>query len=227
MSMSGSFLDCTTSPDKHSHLHHGDGTKKGIAESDLLESNQQGGQNQSSTGTPSQSGKSRSMRYNHFMDFFQTESNYVGILDTIVTLFKEPLEKMADHNPVESLLNKSEIRAIFNNFQSIHEVHKKMLNFLQELQNNWSEDCLIGKIILDNRNDLLKAYPPYVNFFEQMKEALIHCDTQKPRFHAFLKINQAKPECGRQSLQDLMIRPVQRLPSISLLLNGRKRWMLF
>lgn len=53
-----------------------------------------------------------------------------------------------------------------------------------------------------------------------MREQLIQCDTQKPRFHAFLKINQAKPECGRQSFQDLMIRPVQRLPSISLLLNG-------
>lgn len=58
-----------------------------------------------------------------------------------------------------------------------------------------------------------------MNFFEQMKETLVHCDSNKPRFHAFLKINQAKPDCGRQSLQDLMIRPVQRLPSISLLLN--------
>lgn len=95
-----------------------------------------------------------------------------------------------------------------------------MLNTLKELQTNWSEDILIGQIILDNREALMKAYPSYVNFFEQMKEALIHCDTHKPRFHAFLKINQAKPECGRQSLQDLMIRPVQRLPSISLLLNG-------
>lgn len=52
-----------------------------------------------------------------------------------------------------------------------------------------------------------------------MKETLVQCDQTKPRFHAFLKINQAKPDCGRQSLQDLMIRPVQRLPSISLLLN--------
>ena len=53
-----------------------------------------------------------------------------------------------------------------------------------------------------------------------MKETLVQCDTQNPRFHAFLKINQAKAECGRQTLQDLMIRPVQRLPSISLLIKG-------
>lgn len=72
---------------------------------------------------------------------------------------------------------------------------------------------------MENKQALTKAYPPYVNFFEQMKETLLQCDQQKPRFHAFLKICQAKPECGRQSLQDLMIRPVQRLPSISLLMN--------
>lgn len=88
-----------------------------------------------------------------------------------------------------------------------------------ELQSDWSEDCLIGKIITDHREALIKAYPPYVNFFEQMRDALVQCDNQNPRFHAFLKINQAKAECGRQTLQDLMIRPVQRLPSICLLIS--------
>ncbi|CRK99988.1 CLUMA_CG013280, isoform A [Clunio marinus] len=164
--------------------------------------------------------KKFSMRHNHFMDFYHTESNYVGILETIVKLFKLPLEKMADENPDESdLLNKSEVKAIFSNFLPIYEVHRKMLNTLQEINSSWKEDCAIGQIILDNRDSLLKAYPPYVNFFEQMKTTLIEAAQSKPRFQAFLKINQAKPECGRQSLQDLMIRPVQRLPSISLLLN--------
>lgn len=90
---------------------------------------------------------------------------------------------------------------------------------LSELQSDWSEDCLIGKIIIDHREALIKAYPPYVNFFEQMRDALVQCDAQNPRFHAFLKANQSRPECGRQTLQDLMIRPVQRLPSISLLIT--------
>jgi hypothetical protein len=94
-----------------------------------------------------------------------------------------------------------------------------MLNCLQDINGAWKEESAIGQIILDNRDSLLKAYPPYVNFFEQMKTTLIDCAQKKPRFQAFLKINQAKSECGRQSLQDLMIRPVQRLPSISLLLN--------
>ncbi|XP_054086250.1 protein ECT2 isoform X2 [Zeugodacus cucurbitae] len=199
LSVSGSFFDCTTSPDKleagklHNEVH--------IETPTVCES------------TPAK----KSMRFNHFMDFFSTESNYVGILDTIVKLFKNPLEEIAETN--DALLNKSEIKSIFNNFLPIHEVHQCMLESLRALQSKWSEDCLIGDIILQHRDELTKAYPPYVNFFEQMKETLQQCDSQNPRFHAFLKINQTKPECGRQSLQDLMIRPVQRLPSISLLLN--------
>ena len=67
---------------------------------------------------------------------------------------------------------------------------------------------------------LLKTYPPFVNFYEKTKDAIVNCDKVKPRFHAFLKITQSKPECGRQTLVELFIRPVQRLPSTLLLLDG-------
>nr|XP_017016636.1 protein ECT2 isoform X3 [Drosophila kikkawai] len=197
LSVSNSFFDCTTSPDKLE------------AADKLLHAEPEA----SDVSTPAK----KSMRFNHFMDFFTTESNYVGILDTILNLFKNKLEELAETN--DPLLNKSEIKTIFGNFLPIHEVHQSMLEHLRKLHANWREDCLIGDIIIQHRDELIKAYPPYVNFFEQMKEQLQYCDREYPRFHAFLKINQTKPECGRQGLQDLMIRPVQRLPSISLLLN--------
>lgn len=164
--------------------------------------------------------KKFSMRHNHFMDFFHTETNYVGILKTIVEFFKEPLEKIAKESPDQSdLLNKSELSLIFSNFLPIYQVHVKMLNTLNEINSSWKEEAAIGQIILENSDALLRAYPSYVNDFELMKATLVQSAQTKPRFQAFLKMNQAKPECGRQSLQELMIRPVQRLPSISLLLN--------
>ncbi|CAH1405037.1 unnamed protein product [Nezara viridula] len=98
--------------------------------------------------------KNLSARHQVFLELLQTESNYVGILNTIMTA-----------------------------------------------------------------PDLVKAYPPFVNFFETTREMLVKCDEQKPRFHAFLKARQTRAECGRQSLVELLIRPVQRLPSISLLLS--------
>ena len=66
---------------------------------------------------------------------------------------------------------------------------------------------------------MLKTYPSFSNFFENTKATLVECDGKYPRFHAFLKRCQSRPECKRQSLAELLIRPVQRLPSISLLLN--------
>lgn len=217
LSVSGSFLDCTNSP---SMKHDSKGTEIHLFFFSLsaffdhyflyLDFDC------SMENTP-KTKKQKSMRFNHFMDLYSTESNYVGILHTIVSEFQKPLEYMVDTD--EELLNKSELRSIFNNFSPIYEVHLQMLNHFKELQSNWTDTCLIGKIILDHRDALAKAYPPYVNFFEQMKDTLQQCIAQNPKFHAFLKINQSKPECGRQTLQDLMIRPVQRLPSMSLLIN--------
>lgn len=176
--LSDSLIDCTTSPDKNDSVK-------------LYEN-----------VSPAVDVKKFSMRRNHFMDFYHTESNYVSILETIVNLFKNPLEKIAEENPDQhDLLNKSELKSIFGTFLPIYEIHKKMLTKLNEINNNWSEECGIGEVFLENRDRLLKAYPPYINFFEQMKATVIQCEQKKPRFQAFLKLNQTKPECGRQTLQ--------------------------
>lgn len=132
-------------------------------------------------------------------------------------MFKKHLEEMPEE---EALLNNTELKIIFGNLPPIYETHLKMLDELKWTSMHWSEDKSIGNIILKYSTDLLKAYPPFINFFEEMKEMLTQCDANKPRFHAFLKACQTRPECGRQGLQDLMIRPVQRLGSISLLLSG-------
>nr|XP_033332116.1 protein ECT2 isoform X2 [Megalopta genalis] len=192
LSVSGSFLDCTASPDKP-----------------LLDEVE-------AVNTDS-SRKNLSPRHQVFLELVQTESNYVGILSTIMTLFKSPLEDLIDTSG--ELLNGTEAKIIFGNFPPIYDVHKKMLEELRYSATHWMEDISIGNIFLKFAPDLVKAYPPYVNFFENTKEMLDQCDQNKPRFHAFLKVCQTKPECGRQSLKELLIKPVQRLPSISLLLN--------
>lgn len=191
LSVSGSFLDCTASPEK--------------CLNDLPES------------SPAiETRKALTARQQVVMELVQTESNYVNILNTIMTMFKKHLEDMSEE---EALLNNTELKIIFGNLPLIYETHIKMLEELRWTSVHWTEERSIGNIILKYSTDLLKAYPPFVNFFEEMKEMLLLCDANKPRFHAFLKACQTRPECGRQKLQDLLIRPVQRLPSISLLLN--------
>uniref|UniRef100_A0A8D0H7N7 Epithelial cell transforming 2 n=1 Tax=Sphenodon punctatus TaxID=8508 RepID=A0A8D0H7N7_SPHPU len=160
----------------------------------------------------------QSARWQVAKELYQTESNYVDILTTVIQLFQVPLEKEGQLGG--PILAPEEIKTIFGSIPDILDVHIKIKEDLEDLMINWSESKSIGDIILKYSKDLLKTYPPFVNFFEMSKETITRCEKQKPRFHAFLKINQAKPECGRQSLAELLIRPVQRLPSVALLLNG-------
>ncbi|XP_012871612.1 PREDICTED: protein ECT2 [Dipodomys ordii] len=136
-------------------------------------------------------------------------------------LFQVPLEEEGQRGG--PILAPEEIKTIFGSIPDIFDVHTKIKDDLEDLIVNWDESKSIGDIFLKYSKDLVKTYPPFVNFFEMSKETIIKCEKQKPRFHAFLKINQAKPECGRQSLVELLIRPVQRLPSVALLLNDLKK----
>ncbi|KFU94567.1 Protein ECT2 [Chaetura pelagica] len=163
----------------------------------------------------------QSARWQVAKELYQTESNYVDILTTIIQLFQVPLEKEGQLGG--PILAQEEIKTIFGSIPDILDVHTKIKEDLEDLMVNWTESRSIGDIILKYSKDLLKTYPPFVNFFEMSKETITRCEKQKPRFHAFLKINQAKPECGRQSLAELLIRPVQRLPSVALLLNDIKK----
>ena len=43
-----------------------------------------------------------------------------------------------------------------------------MLKKLVEAEAQWSEETIVGRIILEFSDDLLKAYPPFVNFFEKI-----------------------------------------------------------
>ncbi|CAC5413259.1 ECT2 [Mytilus coruscus] len=150
-------------------------------------------------------------------ELLQTEKNYVGILHTVINTFKTEIEKSNQYNG--AILGAQEVKLIFGNIPPIYEVHCKIRDRLSQIVDNWKEEVSVGDIFIEHAEALMKAYPPFVNFFEQTKETIAKSDKTNPRFHAFLKVCLSKPECGRQSLTELLIRPVQRLPSVSLLLN--------
>uniref|UniRef100_A0A672S6U0 Protein ECT2-like n=1 Tax=Sinocyclocheilus grahami TaxID=75366 RepID=A0A672S6U0_SINGR len=132
----------------------------------------------------------QSARWQVSKELYQTESNYVDILATVLQVCVLCMCLACSHTHTHT--------------------------------HTFCDLSLFFKILSQSR-ELVKAYPPFVNFFEMSKETIVRCERQKPRFHAFLKINQAKPECGRQTLVELLIRPVQRLPSVALLLNDIKK----
>ncbi|XP_068732920.1 protein ECT2-like [Montipora capricornis] len=160
--------------------------------------------------------KPLSSRQQVALELLQTERNYVEILSNIFKVFKEPLEKDPRGG---SIISAEDIKTIFGRLPGILEVHNKIMHELELSLNDWKEENCIGNIISSHAEELVKVYPPFVNYFEMTKETVARCDRELPRFHAFLKACLSRPECGRQSLAELLIRPVQRLPSMNLLLT--------
>ncbi|XP_070173283.1 protein ECT2-like [Littorina saxatilis] len=190
-----SFLDASRTPDK----------------SEISQSSVENAENKPVVPT-----SKASKRQHVVAELLQTETNYTGILHTILHTFKEQIEKDQYSGP---LLAVQDTKIIFGNIPPIYDVHSKMKEDLTHLLENWTEEASVGAVILKHSDAFMKAYPNFVNFFMNTKETIIKCDQNNPRFHAFLKVCLSKPECGRQTLQELLIRPVQRLPSIILLLG--------
>ncbi len=63
-------------------------------------------------------------------------------------VFKAELEAMVDDRKGTELLNATEIKSIFGNLPPIYAAHCKMLNELNEMKANWSEDNSVGSLIL-------------------------------------------------------------------------------
>uniref|UniRef100_F1KSM6 Protein ECT2 n=1 Tax=Ascaris suum TaxID=6253 RepID=F1KSM6_ASCSU len=152
-------------------------------------------------------------------EMLETEENYLKALKIIVQTFKEPLEALA-HDPESGLLSKAEIMQIFSRVPSLVEVHEKICNELRTYVMHWSTDRLIGKIWLDYAEYLRPVYKAFINSYDTAVLTLDQCDRSKPKFHAFLKAAESRAECQRNNLRDLLVRPVQRLPSVLLLLKA-------
>uniref|UniRef100_A0A9J2PJP7 DH domain-containing protein n=1 Tax=Ascaris lumbricoides TaxID=6252 RepID=A0A9J2PJP7_ASCLU len=133
-------------------------------------------------------------------EMLETEENYLKALKIIVQTFKEPLEALA-HDPESGLLSKAEIMQIFSRVPSLVEVHEKICNELRTYVMHWSTDRLIGKIWLDYAEYLRPVYKAFINSYDTAAA-------------------ESRAECQRNNLRDLLVRPVQRLPSVLLLLKA-------
>ncbi|VDN60821.1 unnamed protein product [Dracunculus medinensis] len=151
-------------------------------------------------------------------EMLETEENYLKALKIVIQLFKEPLE-MQLSNPELALLSKTEISQIFSKIPALIEVHEKIHNDLRTYVMHWANDRLIGKVWLDYAAHLEPVYKAFVTNYDVAVNTLDLCD-KRPKFHAFLKAAESRPECQRNHIADLLVRPIQRLPSVLLLMKA-------
>ncbi|KAI6209920.1 Protein ECT2 [Aphelenchoides besseyi] len=151
-------------------------------------------------------------RYRLFRELLETEENYVEVLKTIINNFQIPLEdaRLAD---IESRVQ----RKIFGRFEPLFRIHSYILSSLQQLDKQWTHKTLVGQIYATRKQDLLDNYVPYINNYEQIKETVDELKKVYPLFNEFIQRCEMNGDGKRYKLSDLLIRPVQRLPSVMLL----------
>nr|XP_018911365.1 PREDICTED: protein ECT2-like isoform X2 [Bemisia tabaci] len=93
--------------------------------------------------------------------------------------------------------------------------NKKTCKLLELVQTE--ENYVNALSTIMRAQELLDSYSPFLRYYDVSNKILTDCERENPRFHAYLQL--CKNECGRQNLKDLLIRPVQRLGSTTLLLK--------
>ncbi|CAH8638891.1 unnamed protein product [Schistosoma intercalatum] len=157
-------------------------------------------------------------RQHRIFEFFVTERNYVEILRYLcLSAYPQVIDENQPGGPV---LPRQEADFVFGKLGAIYELHDRLQPQFNELENNWSlsESCLGNVLQLSLLTEMDRAYGNYMQFYSPPH--LHHLGEQFPRFHAFMRQVEKRKESGRQSLTALLVRPVQRLPSISLLMDG-------
>ncbi|KAK5965136.1 DH domain-containing protein [Trichostrongylus colubriformis] len=130
---------------------------------------------------------------------------------------KKGLEEAAESEC--PLMQRSEITLIFGKISPIIEVHEQIISRLRKILDNWTNDGDVAQVWVDAYEDLNRVYVPYSNAYDTAREKLILADKASPRLHAFIRAKECNSNFNRNTMQDLLIRPVQRLPTLIVLLR--------
>eukprot|EP01127_Copromyxa_protea_P024004 TRINITY_DN9269_c0_g1_i1.p1 TRINITY_DN9269_c0_g1~~TRINITY_DN9269_c0_g1_i1.p1 ORF type:complete len:496 (-),score=114.68 TRINITY_DN9269_c0_g1_i1:40-1527(-) len=149
-------------------------------------------------------------------EVLDTEMDYVNDLAILISIYKEPLEKLG-------IISGIQTETLFSNVNSLYEINKDHVlapmnaKFQENIKETWK--LSLGEIFL-SLQDHLKAYTDYCSNQPLALAMLKSLETEKPEFAQFLdKTMMENPIARNLSLLSFLIKPVQRLCKYPLLLR--------
>ncbi|KAJ1354982.1 hypothetical protein KIN20_012089, partial [Parelaphostrongylus tenuis] len=123
-----------------------------------------------------------------------------------------------------SLLKKLEIVTAFGKVQPILDVHERICERLEGVIERWDGDASsASEIWTEAFNDLLRVYPSYCNHCDVAVETIKTACAHSAKLRTFVEDQERSKEFKRQRIVDIMVTPVQRLPSVKLLLENLEK----
>uniref|UniRef100_A0A182NFZ3 DH domain-containing protein n=1 Tax=Anopheles dirus TaxID=7168 RepID=A0A182NFZ3_9DIPT len=143
------------------------------------------------------------------VELFNTEKSYVESLQTIVLKYLNQLKSPEN----SGLVDVQTVDEIFFMVPAILNIHERFLEELRRRLDSWDKMQMIGDAFVDvfSRPVILDTYTSFVNNWNRAKDAIRSARQKCPAFARFLEA-MAREHKGKLSLDNLLIKPVQKFP---------------
>eukprot|EP01114_Cavostelium_apophysatum_P014970 TRINITY_DN3996_c0_g1_i1.p1 TRINITY_DN3996_c0_g1~~TRINITY_DN3996_c0_g1_i1.p1 ORF type:complete len:701 (-),score=169.13 TRINITY_DN3996_c0_g1_i1:41-2143(-) len=148
-------------------------------------------------------------------EILTTEELYINNLKTLIKLYKVPLTENASSK--KAFITEDQVRLLFSDIEIILGYNQQLLEDMTPRIKSWSPSQCLGDIFLRITN-FLKVYTGYVQNYDVALETIGICK-KNPKFAAFIESCRVSPEGNLQTLEMLLINPIQRIPRYNLLLS--------
>ncbi|XP_072933531.1 rho guanine nucleotide exchange factor 17 isoform X2 [Epargyreus clarus] len=150
------------------------------------------------------------------VELYETEKSYVEALEILVKKYLQPLKSPEN----AGLLDTFVVDEIFYQVPAILNVHQVFLEQLRRRLEQWDLQQKVGDVFLDvfTKPTVMDTYMSFINNLKKAKETIKTSAASRPAFAKFLDA-MARDHKGKLSLDNLLIKPVQKFPSYKLLIQ--------
>lgn len=147
-------------------------------------------------------------------EIFQNEQSYVEDLQTVIVKYLNVLKTPEYAGMIDS----KTVDEIFFMVPEILSIHERFLNELRRRLEVWEPQQMVGDAFTEafSKPDVLETYTLFVNNCNRAKDAIRMTCQARPAFSRFLQ-NTSREHKGKLTLDNLLIKPVQKFPNYELL----------
>ncbi|XP_014213202.1 rho guanine nucleotide exchange factor 17 [Copidosoma floridanum] len=150
------------------------------------------------------------------VELYDTERSYVEALQILVNKYLQPLKSPENANLVDAAI----VDEIFYQIPAILSHHKVFLEELRKRLDTWEIHQTIGDVFLEvfTKPVVLETYTLFLDNWKSAKKAIKATCQAKPAFARFLEAMEREHK-GKLGLDQLLIKPVQKIPRYELLIQ--------
>ncbi|XP_022113896.2 rho guanine nucleotide exchange factor 17 isoform X2 [Pieris rapae] len=150
------------------------------------------------------------------VELYETEKSYVEAVEILVKKYLHPLKSPEN----AGLLDAFVVDEIFYQVPAILNVHQEFLEKLRRRLEQWDLQQKVGDVFLDvfTKPTVMDTYMSFISNLKKAKETIKTAASSRPAFAKFLDA-MARDHKGKLSLDNLLIKPVQKFPSYKLLIQ--------